>query len=166
MNSILNKSFVLFLLVIVGCTKLPDLQSSSVVSYYINGEFVQSFYTSNTVVIETTKNGRNRIILNAESEIGNFGFSIVSDSITGVYTYENSFDNEPENKMTFHFKNGDPFGYGSDKCVQPSVFVAITAWYKGQRTVSGTFQGTVCDDQGNKLEITRGTFEFVKQVDY
>ena len=160
-----NLSFVLVLFTLLGCTKLPEVESSSKINYLVNGKLVESFYTNNVLVIESSKKGRNTIILDSYSEAGNFGFTVVSDSIVGNYTYTNSFPDDYSNRIHFVPSAANSWGYNSGNCPTPEFLISINAWYPGQQTISGTFAGTVCDEDGNMIEITNGAFEYVKRFD-
>ncbi len=153
-----------FAIVSFGCTTLPEAESSSEVSYLMNGQLIESYYTKNFLVIEPPQNGLNEIWLNADSEKGSFFFLVVSKSLTGEFTYEDSFLEVNTNRISFHPPNGDPWGYSSNSCTTPTFKVTISEYYPLQQTISGTFEGTVCNDEGKTIEITNGKFEFVKQT--
>lgn len=112
-----------------------------------------------------TKTGKIFISLDSYSDKGNFGFIVVGNSIVGDYTFDNSMPDDYSNRINFHPPNGDPFGFGSNSCTSPTFLVSIDNFYPLQQTISGTFAGTVCDDNGNSIEITDGVFEFVKKFE-
>ncbi len=158
-----NLALLFLTLVSLGCTTLPDAQSSSKVSYLMNGKLIESYYTQNTLTVEPSKTGRNDISFFANSEMGDFFFRVVSSSLTGDFTYKNSIPGDASNRMSFHLPNGDFWGYSSDNCASPIFNIVISEYYPLQQTISGTFEGTICSKEGKTLEITNGTFEFVKQ---
>jgi len=161
--NIKNLPLLFLALVSLGCTTLPDAQSSSKVSFLMNGKLIESYYTQNTLTVEPSKTGRNDIMFFADSEKGDFFFRVVSSYLTGDFTYENSIPGDVSNRMSFHLPNGNFWGYSSDNCASPTLNITISDYYPLQQTISGTFKGTVCNDEGNSIEITNGTFEFVKQ---
>ena len=151
---------VIFFLIIsfVGCKKHLAIESVSKVSYILNGRSIETFYAENAFSVESSRTGNNLILLNSDSEEGNLGFVVVSPSIIGDYTYTNSIPNDYTNRIGFHPPDADPFGYSSNNCTTPSFQISITNYYPGQETINGTFEGTVCDDSGNTIEITDGVF--------
>lgn len=115
------------------------------------------------MIIEPSKTGNNFISFESISDNGIFGFNIVGNQIIGEYNYYNSLPEDYTNRMSYHLPNNDPFGYNSNDCITPTFSISITNYYSGQQTISGTFSGIVCDNDGNSIEIADGVFEFVKQ---
>jgi len=163
-----NKRFQLFFVLtlsLIGCTKLPEVEPSSKISYLKDGIRYETFYTKNSLFIEPSKTGRTYISLDSYSDNGNFGFIVVGNSIVGDYTFDNSISDDYTNRINFHPPNGDPFGFGSNSCNTPTFLVSIDNYYPLQQTISGNFEGIVYDDNGNSIEITEGVFVFVKQFE-
>ncbi len=154
---------VVLITVLVSCTKLPEVPGSSKVSYYVDGTLVENFYTNNTFEIESSKTGRTSIYFLSLAPTKELSMDVVSPmgSITGVYTFENSVKDDSPN--TIYFVSDALGGFGNINCSSSDFVLTIDSYYPGQQTISGSFNGTVCNKSGKSLSITDGNFEFVKQ---
>lgn len=159
----IKHSLLWLITLLASCTKLPEVPSSSKVSYYVNGTLVENFYSNNTFEIETSKTDRINIYFLSLAPTTALSMDVVSPkgSIKGEYTFENSIKDDTSNTL---FYTSDALGdFNNKNCPSSDFILTIDSYYPGQQTISGSFKGTVCNKDGESLSITNGIFEFVKQ---
>jgi len=134
------------------------------VSLYIDGKHFTSHSALNVYSLEKSLTGLNRIGIHirvnpySENEI-DISLDCVSGGFNGSYTNANSIENDFLNALSISDKTDIIYGKSSSRCQSAGFSFTIEQQLDDPTLLSGTFQGTACDDNGNAVTVSRGTFK-------
>lgn len=159
----LFQSAMLFVtLVLCSCTSETAIPATEV-SFVLDGQTFTSSNTINSYTIEQSSSGLNELLIAIWVDQKNMLLTCTTAEIAGTYTHLNSIENELTNRIGLCDEVDPTFCKTTGKCEETNFIFTVSREENHPDLISGTFEGTVCNDQGQAVTITSGSFRNLKQ---
>ncbi|MEM6829373.1 MAG: hypothetical protein AAF551_02580 [Bacteroidota bacterium] len=85
-------------------------------------------------------------------------FFSLTDELEGTYTFSTTIEDERYNRISFCDEEDTFFCRSTSKCETQEFVFTVERQQTNEQQLQGTFEGTVCSEEGVTVNITDGTF--------
>ncbi|GAB5525146.1 MAG: hypothetical protein Roseis2KO_30180 [Roseivirga sp.] len=157
------KSIMLIaLLATYSCTSETALPATEV-SFVLDGQTFTSRAKQNNYGIEITSSGLNELFIDIRVDKKGLLLFCTTPVIEGTFTHLNSIDGERGNRIGLCDEVDSTFCKSTGQCDETEFVFTVSRQQNNPDMLSGTFEGRVCNGQGQMVTITAGSFKNLKQ---
>lgn len=149
------------LLTTYSCTSETALPATEV-SFVLDGETYTSRTKLNNYGIDSTPTGLNELFISIWVDQKSLLLFCTTETIEGTFTHLNSIDGERGNRIGLCDEVDPTFCKSSGLCDETEFVFTVSRQENNPDMLSGTFEGKVCNAQGQVVTITAGSFKNLK----
>lgn len=158
-------AILLVTLIMFSCTSETALPATEV-SFVLDGQTFTSRAKQNNYGTETTSSGLTELFIDIQTDGKTLLLFCTTPTIEGTFTHLNSIDGERGNRIGLCDEVDPTFCKTTGQCDQTEFVFTVTRQENNLDLISGTFEGKVCNGEGQIVTITSGSFKNLKRVPF
>jgi len=149
---------LLLKILITSCSDQSTLPNPTV-NFQIDNQLFESSTNLNVYSLENSSSGLKELGIHIRVGEKDLLLFCTTDEIEGTYTMDNSIEGELSNRISLCDEVDRYVCKSTRKCEMSEFTFTIERQESNRELLKGTFEGTVCNNQGETVRIISGSFE-------